>query len=211
VVEDLNIAGMLKNRRLARHIAGVGMGEFRRQLDYKTTWAGGRVVVADRWYPSSKTCSACGAAKAKLRRAERTYHCDQCGLVLDRDLNAARTLAQLVDEIAATRPPRVCGATVNAPEENPTQDPHPAGSGQRAPPREDTHQPVRANVDAATRRLRTRFYTSPERLQTRADTPSRIWPNIGLTLETPIACKRGSHPQPLRAGRRAAAARAGRA
>src|SRR6267143_5927780 len=134
---------MLKNRRLARHIAGVGMGEFRRQLEYKTSWAGGRVVVADRWYPSSKTCSACGVVKAKLRLSESTYHCDQCGLVLDRDLNAARNLAQLVDEVSAARPPRVAWATVNEPDGNPhktrttraagtaTGRPTPTGAGQR--------------------------------------------------------------------------------
>jgi putative transposase len=143
VVEDLHVAGMLRNRRLARHIAGVGWGELRRQLDYKTTWRGGRLHVADRWYPSSKTCSGCGAVKTKLRLSERTYRCDKCGLVLDRDLNAARNLAQLVDEVAAARPPRVCGATVNEPEGNPHQTrtsraagtatgrPTPTGAGQR--------------------------------------------------------------------------------
>lgn len=96
VVEDLNVSGLLKNKRLARRIAGSGMAEFRRQLEYKAQWRGGRVVVADRWFPSSKTCSACGAVKAKLRLAERVYRCDLCSLVLDRDLNAARNLAGLV-------------------------------------------------------------------------------------------------------------------
>jgi IS605 OrfB family transposase len=95
VVEDLNVAGMVRNRRLARHIADAGFAELRRQLDYKTKWNGGRLVVADRWYPSSKTCSDCGAVKAKLPLAERTYTCTTCGLVLDRDLNAARNLAAL--------------------------------------------------------------------------------------------------------------------
>jgi putative transposase len=95
VVEDLHVAGMLQNRRLARHIADAGFGELRRQLAYKTLWNGGRLVVADRWYPSSKTCSGCGTAKAKLALSERTYTCEVCGLVLDRDLNAARNLAAL--------------------------------------------------------------------------------------------------------------------
>ena len=58
VVEDLNVTGMLANRKLARHIADAGFAEIRRQLAYKTTWNGGRLLVADRWYPSSKTCSA---------------------------------------------------------------------------------------------------------------------------------------------------------
>ncbi|MGH3859655.1 IS607 family element RNA-guided endonuclease TnpB, partial [Actinokineospora sp.] len=100
VLEDLHVAGMLRNRRLARHIAGVGMGELRRQITYKTGWAGSRLHLADRWYPSSKTCSDCGAVKTKLRLSERTFHCDQCGHVLDRDLNAARNLAQLAGEVA---------------------------------------------------------------------------------------------------------------
>jgi len=99
VLEDLNVSGMTRNRRLARHVAGVGMAELRRQVEYKARWAGVHVRVADRWYPSSKTCSACGAVKAKLRLSERIYTCDQCGLVLDRDLNAARNLAALVSVV----------------------------------------------------------------------------------------------------------------
>jgi len=99
VAEDLNVAGMLRNRRLARHIADAGFAELRRQLAYKTHWSGGRLVLADRWYPSSKTCSACGTVKTKLALSERTYHCQSCGLVLDRDLNAARNLAALADEV----------------------------------------------------------------------------------------------------------------
>jgi IS605 OrfB family transposase len=96
VVEDLNVAGMVRNRRLARRIADAGLGELRRQLAYKTTWHGSAMVVADRWYPSSKTCSGCGWVKAKLTLAERVFRCEGCGLVLDRDLNAARNLASLV-------------------------------------------------------------------------------------------------------------------
>ncbi|MGW3667832.1 IS607 family element RNA-guided endonuclease TnpB [Streptomyces sp. NPDC005141] len=95
VVEDLNIAGMLRNRRLARHIADAAFSEIRRQLTYKTRRNGCRIVAADRWFPSSKTCSGCGVVKAKLPLHIRTYHCDACGLVLDRDANAARNLAAL--------------------------------------------------------------------------------------------------------------------
>ncbi|MFG2040094.1 IS607 family element RNA-guided endonuclease TnpB [Dactylosporangium sp. NPDC048998] len=98
VVEDLNVAGMLRNRRLARRIADAGFAELRRQLAYKSAWRGGRLVTADRWYPSSKTCSGCGAVKAKLALAERIYTCTTCGLVLDRDVNAARNLAALAGE-----------------------------------------------------------------------------------------------------------------
>lgn len=98
VVEDLNVTGMLRNRRLARHIADASLGELRRQLAYKTEWNGGQLVVADRWYPSSKTCSDCGAVKTKLALSEREYRCQECGMVLDRDLNAARNLAALATE-----------------------------------------------------------------------------------------------------------------
>ncbi|MFF3469237.1 IS607 family element RNA-guided endonuclease TnpB [Streptomyces sp. NPDC002619] len=95
VVEDLNVAGMLRNRRLARRIADAGFGEIRRQLAYKTRRNGCRIVAADRFFPSSKTCSGCGTVKAKLPLHVRTYECDACGLVLDRDDNAARNLAAL--------------------------------------------------------------------------------------------------------------------
>ncbi|MFD0851389.1 RNA-guided endonuclease TnpB family protein, partial [Actinomadura adrarensis] len=96
VVEDLNVAGMLRNRRLARRVADAGFGEIRRQLGYKTRQRHAtRLIVADRWYPSSKTCSGCGAVKAKLPLHLRTYQCGACGLVCDRDTNAARNLAAL--------------------------------------------------------------------------------------------------------------------
>ncbi|MGW0630812.1 IS607 family element RNA-guided endonuclease TnpB [Streptomyces sp. NPDC002758] len=95
VVEDLNVAGMLKNRRLARRIADAGFGEIRRQPTYKTKRNGCRIVAADRFFPSSKTCSGCGAVKAKLPLHVRTYACDVCGLVIDRDANAAHNLAAL--------------------------------------------------------------------------------------------------------------------
>ncbi|WP_171018775.1 IS607 family element RNA-guided endonuclease TnpB [Rhodococcus sp. Q] len=95
VIEDLHVAGMVRNRRLARRIADAGWGEFRRQLTYKADTAGVRLVVADRWFASSKTCSGCGAAKTKLALSERTYVCAVCGLILDRDHNAALNLAAL--------------------------------------------------------------------------------------------------------------------
>lgn len=98
VVEDLHVAGMVRNKRLSRHIGQLGMGEFRRQLTYKAADTGVRLVVADRWYPSSKTCSACKTVKAKLSLAERVFHCDSCGTRVDRDSNAAHNLAALADE-----------------------------------------------------------------------------------------------------------------
>ena len=99
VVEDLNVTGMLANRRLARHIADAGFAEIRRQLTYKTNWNRGRLLVADRWYPSSKTCSGCGAVKTKLALHERQYQCEACGLVIDRDHNAALNLAALAAKL----------------------------------------------------------------------------------------------------------------
>lgn len=88
-IEGLNVAGMVKNRRLARSVSDASLGEFRRQLEYKTARTGATLHVIDRWYPSSKTCSRCGRVKAKLSLAERTYRCEHCGLTMDRDLNAA--------------------------------------------------------------------------------------------------------------------------
>jgi putative transposase len=94
MVEDLNVAGMLKNHSLVKHISDAAWGEFVRQLEYKSKWYGSTVVKVDRFYPSTKTCNQCGTAKAKLSLDERTYHCEACGLTIDRDLNAAINLAR---------------------------------------------------------------------------------------------------------------------
>ena len=88
-IEDLNVAGMVKNRSLARSVSDAALGEFRRQLEYKTARSGAVLRVVDRWYPSSKTCSNCGTVKAKLPLSERVFNCDACGASMDRDLNAA--------------------------------------------------------------------------------------------------------------------------
>lgn len=88
-IEDLNVAGMVKNHHLAKAVSDAAFAEFRRQLDYKTARTGAALHVVDRWYPSSKTCSKCGRVKAKLSLSERVYRCDACGLSIDRDLNAA--------------------------------------------------------------------------------------------------------------------------
>ncbi|MGO4105666.1 IS607 family element RNA-guided endonuclease TnpB [Leifsonia sp. YAF41] len=101
VIEDLNVAGMVKNHSLARAISDASFGEFRRQLAYKTVKFGSTLVVADRWMPSSKTCSNCGTVKTKLSLGERTFRCEHCDLILDRDLNAARNLVQLVPKSVA--------------------------------------------------------------------------------------------------------------
>jgi putative transposase len=97
-IEDLNVSGMLRNRHLARSIADAGFAEFRRQLTYKAAMTGAKVVVANRFYPSSKTCSACGTIH-DMKLADRTMAC-YCGSVLDRDLNAAVNLKKLAASYA---------------------------------------------------------------------------------------------------------------
>jgi putative transposase len=88
-IEDLNVAGMVANHNLAQAIEDASFGEFRRELGYKCARSGCVLHVVDRFYPSSRTCSACGAVKAKLPLSMRTYRCGVCGLAIDRDLNAA--------------------------------------------------------------------------------------------------------------------------
>lgn len=94
-IEDLNIKGMLRNRKLARSIADMGWSEFRRQLVYKAAWHGGQVIMVDRWYPSSKTCSSCGHVLEALALAQRTWTCPDCGVAHDRDVNAAVNLMHM--------------------------------------------------------------------------------------------------------------------
>jgi putative transposase len=111
VIEDLNVAGMLKNHHLAQAIGDVGFSEFRRQLTYKATWYGSQVMLADRWEPSSKTCSGCGWVDEDLTLADRTFRCRNlkaaCGHVIDRDLNAAINLAKLAGSSSESR--NACG------------------------------------------------------------------------------------------------------
>jgi putative transposase len=95
VIEDLNVSGMLKNRHLARAVADIGMHEFRRQLLYKTEQAGSDILMASRWYASSKTCSCCGWVDEDQALSDRLFVCQECRLVMDRDLNAARNLEML--------------------------------------------------------------------------------------------------------------------
>ena len=92
VIENLGVSGMMKNRRLARAIADGSFYEFRRQLEYKCQWYGSKLDVAPRTFPSSKRCSGCGHKKKELSLSEREYECEECGLKIDRDLNAALNL-----------------------------------------------------------------------------------------------------------------------
>lgn len=101
-IEDLNVRGMAANRCLARSIMDGGFFELRRQLTYKSKLYGSRLVVADRWEPSSKTCSCCGVVKETLALAERTFRCDDCEFEAGRDHNAALNLARIAASSAVT-------------------------------------------------------------------------------------------------------------
>jgi putative transposase len=146
VAEDLNVTGMISNRRIARAVADQGFATARRLLGYKTAWLGGRLIIADRWYPSSKTCSACGTAKAKLSLSDRIFACEACGLVLGRDVNAARNLLKL----AASGAERInaCGPRVRpglAGRRGMKQEPGTAPAGKTGT--------VRAQAQAASREI----------------------------------------------------------
>ncbi len=106
VIEDLAVKNMVRNRHLARVIADCGWGEFRRQLEYKCERAGRELIVVDRWYPSSKTCSACGHLLAELSLSTRHWTCPSCGSRHDRDINAAKNI------VAAGLAVSACGADV---------------------------------------------------------------------------------------------------
>ena len=95
VIENLNMAGMVKNHHLARAISDAGMSELGRQIEYKADWNGIEIIKADRWFPSSKMCSNCGCIKNNLTLADRIFICSDCGFEIDRDLNAAINLATL--------------------------------------------------------------------------------------------------------------------
>lgn len=97
-IEDLNVQGMMKNHHLARAISDVSFYQFRLMLQYKCERENTQLIVVDRFYPSSKTCSQCGNVKAKLPLSERVYSCQHCGLTLDRDINAAINLAESASE-----------------------------------------------------------------------------------------------------------------
>jgi putative transposase len=124
VVERLNARGLCRggNRGLRRAIHDAAMAEIRRQLAYKTDWRGATLIEAPTFYPSSKTCSACGAAKAKLALSERTFRCERCGLILDRDENAARNLAALQNMVAGSGP-ETKNARSRSPQASRTENP----------------------------------------------------------------------------------------
>ena len=99
-IEDLNISGMMKNRHLAKAVQNQGFFEFRKQLEYKCNDKGIQLIVADRFYPSSKLCSCCGKIKKDLKLSDRTYRCD-CGNVIDRDFQASLNLKAYGEQFAS--------------------------------------------------------------------------------------------------------------
>lgn len=95
VMESLNVQGIMKNRHLSKAIQQQSLYEFKRQIEYKCLWNNIRFVQADKWYPSSKTCSECGSIKKNLKLSDREYVCTECGCVIDRDFNASINLMRL--------------------------------------------------------------------------------------------------------------------
>ena len=115
VIEDLNVSGMMKNHKLSGSIGDASFYEIKRQLSYKTSWYGGIVIIADKFFPSSKTCCKCGQLKDKLGLDDRTYVCG-CGNVMDRDLNAAINLEKYgidwLESTAGLAGIKACGESV---------------------------------------------------------------------------------------------------
>ena len=115
-LEDLAVANLLRNKHLASAIFDAGWTELARQLSYKAAWFGTELVVCDRWFPSTRSCSRCGLVKQSMGLAERMYCCGGCGLAIDRDRNAAANLAAWAERHHARVPDRQAGGrTTNAP------------------------------------------------------------------------------------------------
>ena len=114
VLEDLNVTGMTANHRLAAAISDAGWAQLAHILVYQQAWRGGQVMFADRWYPSTKTCSRCGTLATAVPLAVRVFGCACCGLVLDRDVNAAVNLATWAECHARVRDPQAGGPVTNA-------------------------------------------------------------------------------------------------
>ena len=132
VIEDLNVSGMLANHRLARAISDAGWAKFARVLGYKQAWRGGTILVADRWYPSSRLCPQCGAIHADLKLADRVFTCG-CGHSADRDCNAAVNLARWGQQHHLDpRTPKQRGRATNARRRD-GADQHPACAGETSP------------------------------------------------------------------------------
>jgi putative transposase len=135
VIEDLAVANIIRNRHLARAISDCGWGEFRRQLEYKCSRYGRELVVIGRWYPSSKTCSACGHVLAQLSLSTRHWTCPSCRARNDRDINAAKNILAAGLAVARGSPGDACGAGVRH-----------SGSSRVRPAVKQEPQPVTAGI-----------------------------------------------------------------
>jgi putative transposase len=135
VIEDLNVSGMLRNHRLAQAISDAGWAEFARLLGYKQAWRGGQLITADRWYPSSRLCAACGTIRDDLTLADRVFTCG-CGHSADRDANAAINLARWGQTHHNASPdprtPKQRGRATNARRRD-GADQHPSRAGETSP------------------------------------------------------------------------------
>lgn len=135
VIEDLNTSGMLRNHRLAQAISDAGWAEFARLLGYKHAWRGGELVVANRWYPSSRLCPVCGAVRGDLPLNDRVFTCG-CGRSADRDTNAAVNLARWGQSQHNASPdprtPKQRGRATNARRRD-GADQHPSCAGETSP------------------------------------------------------------------------------
>jgi putative transposase len=135
VIEDLNVSGMLRNHRLAQAISDAGWAEFARLLGYKQAWRGGQLITADRWYPSSRLCAACGTIRDDLTLADRVFTCG-CGHSADRDANAAINLARWGQTHHNASPdprtPKQRGRATNARRRD-GADKHPSRAGETSP------------------------------------------------------------------------------
>jgi putative transposase len=134
-VEDLNVRGMIRNRRLARAISCSGWAEFRSMLEYKARRHGRTVVAVDRWYPSSKTCSACGHLLADFSLSTRTWQCPSCGAWHDRDVNAAKNILAAGLAAGTGNGADACGGDVRR-----------ARATRTRPPAKQDAQPVREGI-----------------------------------------------------------------
>jgi putative transposase len=135
VVEDLAVRNMVRNRSLAKAISDCGWGTFRQMLQYKAAAAGRAVITVSRWYPSSKTCSACGHVLASLSLSARHWTCSACGTRHDRDVNAAKNILAAGLAVARPGPGDACGACVR----------HPGTFGVQPAVKQEP-QPVRAGI-----------------------------------------------------------------
>jgi putative transposase len=136
VIENLNVTGMLANHRLARAISDSGWAAFARLVNYKQAWRGGKLIEADRWYPSTRLCPVCAAVNRNMTLADREFTCGCCGHFADRDTNAAVNLARWGQTHHQTSPdsrtPKQRGRATNARRRD-GADQHPSCAGETSP------------------------------------------------------------------------------